>query len=136
MIFNRATGIDLNQWDSNIAPPDAPVSVPFVWDSHWHDVVQWNGSAPNSFAYQRLARNVGEVLGVFANSNIVNQQRPYLFFETTARRTNLLKIEHWLSQPAIASVAVGIWRDRHRPGRQGRGPVSRLLRVLSRRHAT
>ena len=96
MIFNRATGIDLNQWD-NIAPPDAPVSVPFVWDSHWHDVVQWNGSAPNSFAYQRLARNVGEVLGVFANSNIVNQQRPYLFFETTARRTNLLKIEHWLS---------------------------------------
>ncbi len=97
MIFNRATGIDLNQWDTNIAPPDAPVSVPFVWDSHWHDVVQWNGSAPNSFAYQRLARNVGEVLGVFANTNIVNQQRPYLFFETTARRTNLLKIEHWLS---------------------------------------
>jgi hypothetical protein len=74
------------------------VSVPFVWDSHWHDVVQWNGSAPNTFAFQRLARNVGEVLGVFANSNIVNQQRPYLFFETTARRTNLLKIEYLLSR--------------------------------------
>jgi len=97
MIFNRATGIDLNQWDSNIAPPDAPVSVPFLWDSHWHDVVQWNGSAPNTFAFQRLARNVGEVLGVFANTNIVNQKPPYKFFETTARRTNQLKIEHLLA---------------------------------------
>jgi hypothetical protein len=97
MIFNRATGIDLNQWEANIASPNAPVSVPFLWDSHWHDVVQWNGSAPNALAFQRLARNVGEVLGVFANANIVNQRPPYLFFETTARRTNLLKIEHWLA---------------------------------------
>jgi len=98
MIFNRATGIDLNEWENNIESPNAPVSVPFLWDTHWHDVVQWNGSAANTFAFQRLARNVGEVLGVFANTNIVNQQKPYLFFETTARRANLLQIEHLLSK--------------------------------------
>jgi mono/diheme cytochrome c family protein len=96
MIFNRATGIDLNDWN-NTAPPNAAVSVPFLWDTHWHDVVQWNGSAPNTLAFQRLGRNVGEVLGVFANTDIVNQRRPYLYFRTTARRANLLKIEHLLA---------------------------------------
>ena len=125
MIFNRATGIDLNLWEDNIAPPNAPVSVPFLWDSHWHDVVQWNGSAPNALAFQRLSRNVGEVLGVFANANIVNQKPPYLFFETTARRTNLLKIEHLLASlrsprwpaefgaidTALAAKGAGLYRD-------------------------
>jgi hypothetical protein len=65
MIFNRATGIDLDRLEQHRAA-NAPVSVPFLWDTHWHDVVQWNGSAPNILAFQRLGRNVGEVLGVFA----------------------------------------------------------------------
>ena len=93
MIFNRATGIDLNNW-SNTAPPNAPVSVPFLWDTHWHDVVQWNGSAPNILAFQRLGRNVGEVLGVFAAVDIKKQA--LVHFQTSARRANLLKIEHQL----------------------------------------
>jgi len=95
MIFNRATGIDLNDW-SNTASPNAPVSVPFLWDTHWHDVVQWNGSAPNILAFQRLGRNVGEVLGVFAKVD-VNKQPLLVRFRTSARRVNLLKIEHQLS---------------------------------------
>ena len=95
MIFNRATGIDLNDW-SNTAPPNAPVSVPFLWDTHWHDVVQWNGSAPNILAFQRLGRNVGEVLGVFAKVD-VNRQPLLVRFRTSARRVNLLKIEHQLA---------------------------------------
>ena len=95
MIFNRATGIDLNEW-SNTASPNAPVSVPFLWDTHWHDVVQWNGSAPNILAFQRLGRNVGEVLGVFAKVD-VDKQPLLVRFRTTARRTNLLKIEHQLA---------------------------------------
>lgn len=96
MIFNRATGIDLNEW-SNTAKPNAPVSVPFLWDTHWHDVVQWNGSAPNTLAFQRLGRNVGEVLGVFASTDIKKTTLPPLYFKTSARRLNLLKIEHLLS---------------------------------------
>ncbi len=96
MIFNRATGIDLNDW-TNTAEPNAPVSVPFLWDTHWHNVVQWNGSAPNTLAFERLGRNVGEVLGVFASTDI-KKQPAHLYFKTSARRTNLLQLEHWLSK--------------------------------------
>jgi len=95
MIFNRATGIDLNDWN-NTAKPNAPVSVPFLWDTHWHDVVQWNGSAPNTLAFHRLGRNVGEVLGVFASTDIRRRTLPTVSVRTSARRANLLKIEHLL----------------------------------------
>jgi hypothetical protein len=96
MIFNRATGIDLNDWN-NTAPPNAPVSVPFLWDTHWHDVVQWNGSAPNILAFQRLGRNVGEVLGVFAAVDVKKDRLGVVHFQTSAHRLNLLKIEHQLA---------------------------------------
>ena len=95
MIFNRATGIDLNDWN-NTAKPNAPVSVPFLWDTHWHNVVQWNGSAPNTLAFHRLGRNVGEVLGVFASADIRRRTLPTVSVRTSARRANLLKIEHLL----------------------------------------
>jgi hypothetical protein len=47
---------------------DAPVSYPFLWDTPQHDVVQWLGIAKSGgpLDIQSLARNVGEVLGVFA----------------------------------------------------------------------
>ena len=80
MIFNRATGIDLNNWD-NTHSPNAPVSYPFLWDTHWHDKVQWNGSAPNRLAIEQLARNVGEVLGVFAQTEIKKTVLPPLVLQ-------------------------------------------------------
>jgi hypothetical protein len=95
MIFNRATGIDLDRWD-NSKPPNAPVSMPFLWDTHWHDYVQWNASAPNAIALQRLGRNVGEVLGVFAH--VTPDQRGLLRVESSARPRQLLDIEHRLSR--------------------------------------
>jgi mono/diheme cytochrome c family protein len=95
MIFNRATGIDLDRWE-NTRPPDAPVSMPFLWDTHWHDYVQWNASAPNAIALQRLGRNVGEVLGVFAH--VTPDERGLLRAESSARPRQLLDIEHRLSR--------------------------------------
>jgi hypothetical protein len=95
MIFNRATGIDLDNW-GNTRPPDAPVSLPFLWDTHWHDYVQWNGSAPNTLAFQRLGRNVGEVLGVFAHVDF--PRRGALFVNSSGRPVQLLDIEHRLSR--------------------------------------
>src|SRR5207245_2510838 len=68
-IFNRVTAIDLNI-EANNCTPNAPVSYPFLWDTPWHDWVQWDGSAPNQSAILRLARNVGQVLGVFAEIKI------------------------------------------------------------------
>lgn len=95
MIFNRATGINLDRWE-NTKPPDAPVSMPFLWDTHWHDYVQWNASAPNAIALQRLGRNVGEVLGVFAH--VTMDTRGLLRVESSARPRQLLDIEHRLSR--------------------------------------
>ncbi|MFI5459529.1 MAG: di-heme-cytochrome C peroxidase [Isosphaerales bacterium] len=48
---------------------DAPVSYPFLWDTAQHDFVQWLGIAKNGGALDilTLSRNVGEVLGVFAD---------------------------------------------------------------------
>src|SRR5207253_6988828 len=61
LIFNRVTSIDLDI-PANSHFPDAPVSYPFLWDTPWHDRVQWDGAAQNDLVIQRLARNVGEVL--------------------------------------------------------------------------
>jgi len=114
MIFNRVTGIDLDNW-KNTAPPNAPVSVPFLWDTHWHDVVEWNGSAPNTLAVERLGRNVGEVLGVFASTEIKETVLPPLFFKSSAKRVNLLELEHTLAKlrspiwpAALAPIDAGL----------------------------
>ncbi|MCU1229017.1 MAG: hypothetical protein JWO97_1901 [Acidobacteria bacterium] len=95
-IFNRVTAIDL-KIPSNNEPPNAPVSYPFLWDTSWHNVVQWNGSAPNKLAVLRLARNVGEVLGVFADIEIRKPTLLHLYYESTAKRFNLLEIEDRLA---------------------------------------
>jgi len=103
MIFNRATGIDLDDW-SNTHQPNAPVSYPFLWDTHWHDRVQWNGSAPNRLAIEQLGRNVGEVLGVFAKTDIKKTFLPPLFFKSTAKRVSQVLIEQ-----KLATLRSPIW---------------------------
>jgi hypothetical protein len=60
-IFNQVTEVALNI-PGNHAPSDAPVSFPFLWGAPHLDWVQWNGSVDNP-----LARNVGEVMGVYGN---------------------------------------------------------------------
>ena len=51
---------------------DAPVSYPFLWDTPQHDFVQWLGIAKSGGPLDifSLSRNVGEVLGVFAEVTI------------------------------------------------------------------
>lgn len=97
MIFNRATAMDLND-PSNSKEPNAPVSYPFLWDTHWHNVVQWNGSAPNELSVERLGRNVGEVVGVFAHTDIKKTILPPLYFKTSAKRLNQLMLEELLAK--------------------------------------
>ena len=64
MIFNRVTGLDLN-YPQNLAKADAPVRYPFLWDAPRQDHTQWTGAAPNGTYLRGLARNTGEVFGVF-----------------------------------------------------------------------
>lgn len=71
MIFNRLTGLDIGQPPSflipdNIKMADAPVRYPFLWNAARQDRTQWAGFAENGNDLLGLARNLGEVYGVFA----------------------------------------------------------------------
>jgi hypothetical protein len=71
MIFNRLTGLDLGPPPSfiiadNIKRADAPVRYPFLWNAAIQDKTQWPGFADNGNDILGLARNLGEVFGVFA----------------------------------------------------------------------
>ena len=70
MIFNRVAGLDIGKTSSriiagNMAPADAPVRYPFVWNASDQDWTQWPGFAQNGDGITGLGRNVGEVFGVF-----------------------------------------------------------------------
>lgn len=71
MIFDRLTGLDIGPPPShlipgNIRPADAPVRYPFLWNAPIQDFTQWPGFAANGSDLLGLARNLGEVFGVFA----------------------------------------------------------------------
>ncbi|HNJ90889.1 MAG TPA: di-heme-cytochrome C peroxidase [Nitrosomonas sp.] len=68
-IQNAASAFALHDLTNRNAPT-APVSYPFLWGTHQSDVVQWNGSAPNTPIIGPLIRNMGEVVGVFGDLEI------------------------------------------------------------------
>ena len=70
MIFNRLAGLDLGPAPTyliadNIRAADAPVRYPFIWNAPRQDKTQWPGFADNGNDLLGLARNLGEVYGVF-----------------------------------------------------------------------
>ncbi|MEO1926534.1 MAG: di-heme-cytochrome C peroxidase, partial [Gammaproteobacteria bacterium] len=74
-ILNKAlllTGVK-----DNFNEPDAPTSYPYIWDTPQHDYVEWDGSQSNS-SIGALARNVGEVIGVFGDVEPVTKK--WLFY--------------------------------------------------------
>ncbi len=77
MIFDRLTGLDIGPPPSyliadNIKTADAPVRYPFLWKAPEQDQTQWPGFADNGSDILGLARNLGEVFGVFAVVEPVN----------------------------------------------------------------
>jgi cytochrome c5 len=71
MIMNRVTGLGLGEpphhmLPNNIKPADAPARYPFLWNAGKQDRTQWTGFAPNRKDDAKLVRNIGQVLGVFA----------------------------------------------------------------------
>lgn len=85
ILLNEIVGTAL-ALPENYRVPDAPVGFPFLWDTPDLDWVQWNGSSHNP-----LARNVGEVLGVFADLNLSGPASR--LFETSANLPNLVELE-------------------------------------------
>lgn len=71
MIFNRLAGLDIGppptyMIPENIKPATAPVRYPFLWNAAIQDKTQWPGFSDNGNNILGLARNLGEVYGVFA----------------------------------------------------------------------
>ena len=76
----------------NTFAADAPVSIPFLWDTPQHDSVQWNGVAKNAGAGS-LGRNVGEVLGVFGRIDVPETPSLVPGFQSTVKVRNLLALD-------------------------------------------
>lgn len=71
MIFNRLAGLDIGPppfhlIPENIVAADSPTRYPFLWNAARQDRTQWPGFAANGNDLLGLARNLGEVYGVFA----------------------------------------------------------------------
>ncbi|MGE0418225.1 MAG: di-heme-cytochrome C peroxidase, partial [Acetobacteraceae bacterium] len=83
MIFNRLTGLDIGTGPDGMIPDnirraDAPVRYPFLWNASRQDKTQWPGFADNGDGILGLARNVGEVYGVFAEFHPFKDSRKIL----------------------------------------------------------
>jgi mono/diheme cytochrome c family protein len=80
-------------------PSDAPVSIPFIWNSPQLDRVQYNGMAPKYVAagidVGALGRNTGEVIGVFGD--VKTKAAPGLAgFDSSVNVRNLIALEKQL----------------------------------------
>jgi hypothetical protein len=98
-IFNEVA-VRFAQVPDNATQCDAPVSYPFLWDTPQHDRVQWNGSAPNTVLagihIGALGRNVGEVLGVFADVDTTVQEKPLGGYPSSVNTGSLSDLEELL----------------------------------------
>ena len=107
MIFDRLTGLDLGPAPAyllpdNIRKADAPVRYPFLWNAPIQDMTQWPGFADNGNDLLGLARNLGEVYGVFGTFHPVKDRLKLLGynyignnsanFDGLSKAENLIKL--------------------------------------------
>jgi mono/diheme cytochrome c family protein len=104
MIFNRLTGLDLGPPPNyviadNIKKADAPVRYPFLWNAPVQDKTQWPGFAENGNDILGLARNLGEVFGVFGVFTPTNDGLFVNYLSSnSANFDGLVKLEHLVRQ--------------------------------------
>ena len=88
ILTNEIVGAALGR-PENVRIPNAPVSYPFLWNTPRLEWVQWNGTA-----HIPLLRNLGEVLGVFAQLTLTGA--PADRFKSSADVHNLFLLEKQL----------------------------------------
>lgn len=90
-IFN-AVATEALAIPENRLEPDAPVSYPVLWDASHLDVVQWNGSAPNT-GPAPLIQNTTTAIAVFGHVN-VNPKKGSLGYPSSVEVGNMAKIQN------------------------------------------
>ncbi len=97
-IYNKVALL-VNDKNQVFNDPDAPVSIPFVWSAPQYDKVQYNGIAPSLFFWGvdvgALARNTGEVIGVFGDV-VLKKNLGIDGFESSVNVKNLFHLEEIL----------------------------------------
>lgn len=128
MIFNRLAGLDLGEESEdylipeNIATADAPTRYPFLWNAAIQDYTQWPGFAKNGDELLGLARNLGEVYGVFGEFH--PQKKSGLLFNrnyvqvNSANFTGLKALEDWIGDIGAPKWP---WQDRIDPAQAAKG---------------
>ena len=94
------TGLALTGVEDNFNEPDAPTSFPYLWDTPQHDYVEWNGSQSNS-DIGALARNVGEVIGVYGRVETTPTTWLYFYdagYPSSVHARNLRAVEKKVSE--------------------------------------
>ena len=103
-ILNK--GLLLTGVKDNFNSPDAPTSYPYIWDTPQHDYVEWDGSQSNA-DIGALARNVGEVIGVFGDVEPVTKKWLYFIdggYPSSIQAKNLRDMEK-----KVASLHSPLW---------------------------
>ena len=94
--------------EGNFNEPDAPTSYPYLWDTPQHDYVEWNGSQANS-NIGALARNVGEVIGVFGRVETTPATWLYFYdagYTSSVHTRNLRAVEK-----KVAELQSPLWPE-------------------------
>jgi hypothetical protein len=123
-ILNK--GLFLAGGMGNFNSPNAPTSYPYMWDTPQHDYVEWNGSQANSNA-GALARNVGEVIGVFGRVNTTPKKWLFFFdggYESSIQARNLRKLEM-----LVARLHSPLWPENLPPIDQAKARAGKPLYV-------
>jgi mono/diheme cytochrome c family protein len=137
MIYNRLNGLDLGpaptfMLPDNMAIADAPTRYPFLWNAGKQDKTQWGGWAANGNDSLALARNLGQVMGVFAafhpdpKTATTPLDRDYLS-ANSANITGLATVEDVLTRlgppvwpfPVSKELAERGWEIFNRPASEG-----------------
>ena len=110
-IVNALAVFDLGR-PENLRPPLAPTSYPFLWLTPKLDWVQWN-----PFVSVPIARNAGQVLGVFGEANLgVDDSEPV--FRSSVLFEQLYELEQLVDgltpprwrEDIFGSIDEGQWR--------------------------
>lgn len=105
-ILNK--GLLLTGVKDNFNSPDAPTSYPYIWDTPQHDYVEWDGSQSNA-DIGALARNVGEVIGVFGDVEPVTKKWLYFIdagYASSIQAKNLRDMEK-----KVATLHSPLWPE-------------------------
>ncbi|XOV89766.1 MAG: di-heme-cytochrome C peroxidase [Pseudomonadota bacterium] len=112
VIFNQVVAGAMGM-EENAREPNAPVSYPFLWNTHQANRVQWNGIGDNMLPFVGpIARNAGEVMGVYGKIEIDMDKKTV---KTSAVYDALLALENAMKQiraPLWPSHQPAIDRDR------------------------